>query len=137
MGPKELRDILRDDSHQYTEAMIPDSAIENLTYFLSLGRIDMDAYIDPETKTARGNLRHGAEVFQTVCAVCHGLDGKEINFHTADDPEYIGTVASDNPWEMLHNVRFGHSGDVMVGLIAFPVQTQVDVLSYAQTLPAQ
>lgn len=134
-GPRVLATVLRDSNHQYTDKMIPNAAIENLSYFLSLGQIDMDAYISRETKKARGNLRHGAEVFQTVCAVCHGLNGQEINFHSPDNPEYIGNVARENPWELLHNIRFGHSGDAMVGLIAFSTATQVDVLAYAQTLP--
>jgi len=136
-GPEDLIGILRDKTHQYTDKMIPDSAVENLAYFLALGRIDMDAYIDRKTKKARGNLRHGAEVFQTVCAVCHGLNGKAYNFNTSEDPEYISTVGRENPWEMLHNLRFGHSGDAMVGLAAFPIQSQVDVLAYTQTLPTK
>lgn len=137
-GPKELRAVLRDKTHKYTAKMIPDTAVENLAYFLGLGRVDMDAYINRKSKTVRGgNVRHGGEVFQTVCSVCHGLNGKLINFNTDKDPEYIGTTANENPWEMLHNIRFGHSGDAMVGLVAFPIQTQIDVLSYAQTLPTK
>lgn len=135
--PVQIAKILRDNTHRYTAEMIPDKEIENLAYFLSWGQIDMDIVIDPETKRVRGDVGHGAEIFQTVCAVCHGLDGKEINFGDAGEPEYIGTIGEENPWEMLHNVRFGHSGDAMVGLIAFPLQDQADVVSYTRTLPSK
>jgi len=130
-----IEKILRDDDHRYTKEMIPDKEIENLAYFISWGQIDMNDFIAPKTKKAAGNPRHGAEIFQTVCAVCHGLDGRLINFGDEKSPEFVGTVGRENPWEMLHNIRFGHSGDAMIGLIAFPVRDQVDVLSYTQTLP--
>lgn len=137
MLPDQVDEVLRDKTHRYTDEMIPDEEVVNLAYFLSWGQIDTDTVIDPKTKRVRGDVGHGAEIFQTVCAVCHGLDGKGINFHSEDDPEYIGTIGKENPWEMLHNVRFGHSGDAMVGLIAFPLQDQADVVSYTRTLPAE
>jgi len=133
--PDQIANILRDKTHRYTEEMIPDDEIVNLAYFISWGQIDMDTVIDPNTKRVRGDVGHGAEIFQTVCAVCHGLDGKSINFGNDQEPEFIGTIGNENPWEMLHNVRFGHSGDAMVGLIAFPLQDQADVVSYTRTLP--
>ena len=135
MSPGKIEAILRDKTHRYTDEMIPHNEVENLAMFLNLGQVNMDAYINPRTKRANGNAQHGAQIYQTVCAICHGLNGKQINFNTAEDPEYVGTVARDNPWEMLHNIRFGHSGDAMVGLIAFPVRDQVDVLTYVQSLP--
>ncbi len=36
------------------------SVMERLALFLSRGQIDMDRYIDRETKIARGSPRHGA-----------------------------------------------------------------------------
>jgi len=97
----------------------------------------MNAYINPETKQVSGDAKNGAQIYQTVCAICHGLNGKEINFHAADDPEYVGTIGSDNPWEMPHNIRFGHSGDAMVGLLTFPIKDQINVLTYTQSLQAK
>ena len=84
-----------------------------------------------------GNPRRGAQFYQTICAVCHGFDGKEINFHDADDPEYVGTVASHNPWEALHKIRFGQPGVGMIALGALDIDTLVDILAYTQTLPAE
>jgi len=135
--PDHIDEILRDKTHGYTDEMISDDEVVNLAYFLSWGQIDMDIVIDPKTKRVKGDVGHGAEIYQTVCAVCHGLDGRLINFGDDKEPEYIGTIGEENPWEMLHNVRFGHSGDAMVGLIAFPLQDQADVVSYTRTLPRQ
>jgi len=96
-----------------------------------------DRYIDSESKQVNGNPYKGGRIFQTICVRCHGADGKMMNFGSADEPEYLGTVAKDNPWEGLHNIRFGHPGQQMPALIAFPLQTQLNILSYAQTLPAK
>ena len=75
--------------------------------------------------------------FQNVCAVCHGFDGKTINFGDQDEPEFVGTIAADNPWEFLHKARFGQPGVGMVALNVLPIQDLVDILAYAQTLPTK
>ena len=69
--------------------------------------------------------------------MCHGFDGKEMNFKTADNPEYIGTVAQANPWETLHKIRFGQPGVGMVALDVLDIEDLVDILAYSQTLPAK
>lgn len=137
MEPEKIHQIIMNKTHGYTAEMIPHSAMEKLALFLSVGQIDTDLYIDAKTKKALGNPRRGAQFFQTICAVCHGFDGKAMNFHTADDPEYVGTVAVDNPWEALHKIRFGQPGVGMIALTALPMDTLVDILAYAQTLPTK
>ncbi len=117
--------------------MIPDSAVTKLALFVSLGQVDMDQYIDRATKTARGNVERGARFYQTICAVCHGFDGKAINFKDEQKPEYIGTVGSENPWETLHKIRNGQPGVPMVSMRVLPVQDAVDILAYSQTLPTK
>ncbi len=97
----------------------------------------MDRYIDRASAVARGNPRRGAQLYQTICAVCHGFDGKEINFKTEENPEYIGTVAKNNPWETLHKTRFGQPGVGMVALVALDIDTLVDIVAYSQTLPVE
>jgi thiosulfate dehydrogenase len=74
---------------------------------------------------------------QTTCAICHGADGKEINFKDEQKPEFIGTVATENPWETLHKLRMGQPGVPMISMLAFDLQTHVDILAYTQTLPAK
>ncbi|MCH7881189.1 MAG: c-type cytochrome [Proteobacteria bacterium] len=136
----ELMNIIRDKTHQYTEAMIPDSAVRKLALFVSRGQVGMDQYIDRPSGRARGDLRRGASFFQTVCAICHGFDGATMVSRTATalaafgDRGYLGTVADDNPWETLHKIRNGQPGVGMVALRVLSVQDQVDVLAYMQTL---
>lgn len=137
IDPSRIRQIITDETHGYTEDQMPVSAMEKLALFLSFGQIDMDVYIDRATKKARGDPRRGAQFFQTICANCHGFDGKAMNFGDEEGPEYVGTVCSDNPWEALHKIRFGQPGVGMVSLSILEVQDQVNILSYCQTLPTE
>lgn len=129
--------IIRDDKHRYTRAMISDSAAAKLGLFVTLGQIEMDKYIDRKTKKARGDIHHGARLYQTVCSICHGFDGKQINFKQEPEVEYVGTVAAANPWETLHKIRNGQPGVPMVAMIALSIQDQIDILAYSQTLPVK
>jgi len=73
------------------------------------------------TMKARSDPRRGAQFFQTICANCHGFDGREMNFSgDENDPEFAGTVCSGNPWAALHKIRFGQPSVGMVPLIARP-----------------
>ena len=136
-NPDEIHKIIMDDTHRYTGDMIPHDEMKKLAKFVSLGQIDMDLYIDRETKAARGDAGRGASAYQTICAVCHGFDGKAINFHDEKKPEFVGTIAKDNPWEFMHKARFGQPGIPMISLITLPVQDIADILAYAQTLPRE
>lgn len=137
MDVTKLHDIIMNETHGFTAQQLSHSAMEKLALFLSRGQLDTERYIDRASKVARGNPRRGAQFYQTICAVCHGFDGKEINFKDADDPEYVGTVARDNPWEALHKIRFGQPGVGMIALIALDIDTVVDIVAYTQTLPAE
>jgi thiosulfate dehydrogenase len=134
-NPALIEKIIRDKTHQYTKRMITESAIQKLALFVARGQIDMDQYIDRSTKETWGDPRRGARLYQTVCSMCHGFDGKEINFGDEKKPEYIGTVAQDDPWQTLHKIRNGQPGVTMVSMNALSVQDQVDVLAYSQALP--
>ncbi len=137
VDPARIRQILSDKNHRYTAKMLPSNALHKLALFVSFGQIDMDRYIDRATKKAHGDIRRGAQFFQTICANCHGYDGRKINFKDDKNPEYVGTVARNNPWEALHKIRFGQPGVGMVSLSVLEVQQQVDILAYSQTLPAK
>jgi len=126
--------ILKDKSHGFGK-LIPEKDLEALAHFVAHGQIDMDDYIDRATKKVRGDPAKGERIFQTTCAVCHGSDGKQINFATPPATEYIGTVANENPWETLHKLRMGQPGVPMISMLAFGVQDHVNILTYAQTLP--
>jgi cytochrome c553 len=133
--PKAVHKILMDDKHRYTEDQMSHQSMEQLALFVSLGQIDMDLYVDRATKKARGDAMRGAATYQTICAVCHGFDGKAINFKKPENPEYVGTVAHKNPWEFLHKARFGQPGVPMISLIVMPDEALADLLAYGQTLP--
>jgi len=125
-----------DPDHNFSAA--GDTALADLVVFLSEGLIDVAPFIDADTKAAiGGDIANGEELFTATCVPCHGADGRQINFHDADDPEYVGTVASGNPWEFIHKVREGQPGTPMPSAIdsGWSMQQIVDVLTFAQTLP--
>ena len=84
-----------------------------------------------------GNVERGKSIFQTICAACHGFDGRLINWGTVEEPSYVGTEASRLPDEVLHKLRNSHPGAAMVNLRALPLSDAVDVLTYAATLPTR
>lgn len=128
-------DAVKGNDHKLGEYLSEDD-LTALGWYLTQAQLTNEGqYIDMESKQVNGNPYKGGRIFQTICARCHGPDGKLMNFNTPEEPEYLGTVAKDNPWEALHNIRFGHPGQQMPALIAFPLQTQLDILAYAQTLP--
>ena len=111
--------------------------MEKLALFVSRGQVDTDLFIDRASKAVRGDANRGARYFQTICAVCHGFVGREINFGSDKKSEFVGTVCRKNPWEGLHKIRFGQPGVPMVALAALELGTPVDILTYCQTLPAK
>ena len=73
MDVEAIHQIIMDDTHGFTEETMPHSAMEKLALFLNQGQIDMDRYIDRESKVVRGSPRRGAASYQTICTVCHGF----------------------------------------------------------------
>ncbi len=121
-------------------AVLDDAAIDDLVAFLKDGLVDVRQYVDYDTKTPiRGGTGHGQELYVSTCAACHGADGTEINFGDEQEPEYVGSIAIDNPQEFLHKGRFGQPGSdpamPATADLGWSLQDVVDVLAYAQTLP--
>jgi thiosulfate dehydrogenase len=118
---------------------LSDADVWDIVKFIKQGIIDESQLIDGASRTPiGGDLARGQSRF-SLCSACHGSDGKQLNFGTLAEPEYVGTVAVENPWEFLHKVRFGQPGTSMPSAIAngWSVQDAVDVLRYAQTLPTE
>lgn len=128
--------VLKDNTHRFG-GRIPERAMTALAHFVAGGQIDMDQYIERDTRKASGDTERGARIYQTICARCHGVDGRFLNFNTAENPVFVGTVANRNPWRTLHKIRMGQPEVDMVSMLAFTTQDHVDVLAYSQTLPLQ
>ena len=114
---------------------LSDQDIWDLTRFLKEGQIDMNKYIifyGDQSKSATGNAANGQTLYEGKgqCLECHGVDGNQ------KPSVSVGKAARDNPWEILHKIRFGQPGTQMPAAIKanLTVQEQVDILTYAQTL---
>lgn len=135
-NPQAILTILRNSTHGYTADMIPDDAAMRIGILLTKGQYNTKAFIAAD-KSVSGDIERGKAVFQTVCAACHGFNGKALNWGDEKKPGYIGTEAMGNPWETMFKIRHGHPGVEMVGLAALPMKTSIDLLSYLRTLPAK
>ena len=113
-------------------------ALDALVAFMQNEATDITAYVNPDG-SVNGDPARGKTMFESTCAACHGVDGKTINFGSAEEPEFVGTVAADNPWEFFHKASFGQPGQPMPrGLaLGWTLEQIADLLAYAQTLPTK
>jgi thiosulfate dehydrogenase len=95
--------------------------------FVSAGQVDLSKYINAEGKPI-GDGAKGEAYFNTLCAGCHGADGKKIK----EAP--LGAVAGNTP-EMMHKVLNGQPGEAMPALRALDHQIAADITVHLQTLP--
>lgn len=119
--------VLRDKTHGYTDKQLSDKDAGDLALFVSKGQIDMAKYV--ENGKAKGDGAKGEAYFNTLCAGCHGLDGKKV----PNSPS-LGSVAS-NGYEMLHKVMNGQPAEAMPSLRALDPQIAADIVVHLQTLP--
>jgi len=153
--------VLVNSQHGYSEHLGIDD-LNAVARFVSQGQIDMKKYISYDTKEVKGDAKAGGQHFKKHCQDCHGKVGDSMNLaHEKSKREYVGTIASKNPWETLHKIRFGHPGAVMdmrkthnsmsgrqhhramrkmwenmppmLGVLS--EQDQINLLAYLQTLP--
>lgn len=130
--------LLRAPLHGYTRDMITDDELARVAAFVSRGQVDMEAYIDLATREITGgDVENGRAVFQTVCAACHGFDGRRLDWGDDEGPAYVGTEAVAAPDEVLNKILNAHPGVEMVNLRAFGVDAAADVLRYTSTLPQE
>jgi mono/diheme cytochrome c family protein len=134
---QEIVKLLRGGVRGYTAAMIPDDLMQNIAQFVRAGPVDATKYIDYATVRARGDPTQGHHTYQHRCSACHGFGGNAINFKTKENPEYVGTVARQAPWEALHKIRVGQPGAVMPSSRDLSERQLADLLAYIQTLPAK
>ncbi len=136
-APEDIVAVLRDDTHGYSQDLIPDDAARAIALFVSKGQTDIAAWIDPASGMFQGDAEAGKGVFQTVCAICHDYDGGawitgEDNFiHT------IGASLTHNPWRGAHKVLNGQTYADMPALRVLDPQTVLNILTYGQSLPPE
>jgi|CXWL01.1.fsa_nt_gi thiosulfate dehydrogenase len=139
---QEIFDLIK-THHSYGTAGLSDTNIWNLVKFVKEGMIDTNTIINSTTKAFLGTAATGQPLYanaigtNVACTVCHGADGKTLNFATPPATEYVGTIAQDNPWELQHKIRFGNPGSAMPSAINGGATNQnvADLGSHCQTLP--
>ncbi|MEK6575565.1 MAG: dockerin type I domain-containing protein, partial [Chloroflexota bacterium] len=118
LNPRQMFDLLKADplttpnGHNMDAFGMSDRDLWDVVKFTSASVVDTDAYIAPDGAFI-GDYFNGNDLYNTVCASCHGEDGMFLDLGHGVTPEYVGTVANQNPWEFLHKVRFGHPGSPM------------------------
>lgn len=136
---KEIRawlDGRKNEEHNFTP-FLNDDQIDSLVEFLNSQLIELPLIIDQNSGESLGNGVQGEKLYKAECRSCHGIDGAKINFGTASQPDFVGNRADDNPWKVVHLIRFGHLEALAPTAeeIGFSVINIADLLAYAQVLP--
>ena len=126
----ELVAVLSSSEHAFGDKMTK-ADLEAVALFVSQGQIDMDAYIDRASKAPKGDAAKGEAYYNTICAGCHGMDGK-----LPKDMKPFGAQMG-NPWEVMHKILNGQPGEQMPALRALDSQIVVDIMSYMTALPKE
>ncbi|MFZ2101875.1 MAG: cytochrome c, partial [Oricola sp.] len=104
--------------------------------FISKGLIDMRGFVDYETrKVNAGDVERGRAIFQTICAACHGFDGRAMDWGAGDEHNFVGTEAAELPDEVYNKISNAHPGAAMINLSAFPHADRINLLAYISQLP--
>ncbi|MEW6163558.1 MAG: c-type cytochrome [Pseudomonadota bacterium] len=130
-APERIEAILRDATHRY-DAVLLKRDLMDLANFVAQGQVDMDAAIDRKSQRARGDAGRARATYRTICAACHGLDGRRVITAVP-----LGRVARTNPWESLHKIANGHPDEKMPALRELDWQLLVDILAHLQELPEE
>ena len=120
-------------------AVMDEQALTDIALFIAGEIIDYAELIDGDKMAIGGDAGTGDTLYQDTCAECHGPEGTAVNFgKLVNDVDYISGIATGNPWEFVHKMRFGQPGepDMAVALdIGWTLEEQTSVLAYAQSLP--
>lgn len=125
--PAAVAAIIRNPTHGYTDKQLSDKDVADLALFVTKGQLDFAKYV--EAGKPKGDGAKGEAYYNTMCAGCHGLDGKKV-----PNAPSLGSVAG-NPYEMLHKVVNGQPGEAMPSLRALDPQIATDIVVHLQTLP--
>ncbi len=122
--------LLKAPEHGYGDKL-SDADLMDLANFVVSGPIDLAPLVDLETKAPKGDAEVGKQVFNTVCAGCHGAEGK-----LPKEMPPLGSLV-DNPQEVLHKLFNGQPGEAMPALRAIDPKVTADVFAYLATLPKE
>lgn len=125
--PAVIAKMLREPPHGYKSEHLSDADLRDLALFVSKGQIDLAAYMEGDKP--KGNGAKGEIYFNTLCAGCHGVDGKKIS-----NAPPLGSLAGNVP-EMMHKILNGQPGEPMPALRALDPQIAADIVVHLQTLP--
>jgi cytochrome c553 len=139
--PKVILDQLTgksDPDHNFS-ALIDADGLNALVEFITKGLIDDNQFINPVSlEVIGGDATAGKQLYESVCAACHGKDGTTIKFRFEGLDGTLGTLAVLDPWRFLHKTRYGTPGTPMGKVVGvdqqWTAQQGRDVLLYAQTL---
>ena len=122
--------VLKDKAHKL-EGKMGDQDFMDLALFVSKGQVDMSEYIDLANKSLKsGNATQGAKYYVTLCAQCHGKDGRLPK----DMGKTLGAQMG-NPWEVMHKILNGQPGEQMPALRALDRTVVVDIMAHLNALP--
>ncbi|QQP88961.1 c-type cytochrome [Skermanella sp. TT6] len=129
--PAAVAAALSNQVHQFG-GLLSVRDLTDLARFVTRGQVDMAVFIDDAERRFKGDAAAGEPFFQTICATCHGKDGRAVRTMPP-----LGRMVASDPWRSLHSVYNGHPGDTMPPLRAMPADIIGSILAYAQTLPAK
>ncbi|MEK7710913.1 MAG: choice-of-anchor V domain-containing protein [Planctomycetota bacterium] len=141
LGPQAIFDLLKADpdivtgGHRMGVFGMTDRDLWDVVKMTLTGVVDTDDFIAPDGSFI-GDPLFGTSRYFDNCFSCHGDDGRNLNFGTTLDPEYVDTIAKQNPWEFLHKVRFGHPASPMPSgdLLGWSRAVAADIGAFSQTL---
>lgn len=124
--------------HDFSEVLTA-AQIDDLVAFITAGLDDYGQFIADDKSAIGGDLENGETKYTSICSTCHGEDGTQLNFGDEEEPEYVGTIAVDNPWEFFHKVKYGQPGSPMPDAAdnELSLEDIRDLLAYVQTLDAE
>ena len=128
--PAAIGALLRDKVHGYSELQLSARDATDLANFVSKGQGQLAKHLDASNK-AKGDAAKGAAYYNTLCAGCHGEDGKGVKNGPA-----LGSVA-DNGAEMMHKILNGQPAEAMPALRAIDHQIAADIAVHLTKLPAK
>jgi thiosulfate dehydrogenase len=140
LTPQEVFDLLADPAgHDYRSQGLTHGDLWDLTKFVLDGQIDTDDILSGDQFT--GDLALGQDAYENGvggqdpgCAACHGVDGMTPPLGHPEFDEFPQVIATENPWEFQHKVRYGQPGHEMRGIVVFGGTTEEanDIGAHAQ-----